>query len=56
MFDRTVNKKNDICIELCSNWTSLVAVEAHLLFGEVVFDQTAHDLLRRPGCADMRGD
>ena len=31
-------------------------LNAHLLFREVVFDQTAHDLLRRPGCADMRGD
>ena len=32
------------------------SVNAHLLLGEVVFDQTAHDLLRRPGCADVRGD
>lgn len=31
-------------------------VNAHLLFREVVLDQAAHDLLRRPGCADVRGD
>lgn len=36
--------------------TSAAARKAYLLLGEVVFDQTAHDLLRGPGCADMRGD
>lgn len=28
----------------------------HLLLSEVVFDQAAHNLLRRPGSTDMRGD
>lgn len=28
----------------------------HLLLGEEVFDQTAHDLLGGPGGADVRGD
>jgi len=32
------------------------AAAAHLLLREVVFDQAAHDLLRRPGCADVRRD
>lgn len=31
-------------------------INAYLLFREVVFDQTPHDLLGRPGCADMRSD
>lgn len=30
--------------------------DTHLLFTEEVFDQTAHDLLWRPGCADVRSD
>lgn len=38
------------------NLTSAAALKAYLLFREVVFDQTAHNLLRGPGCADMRGD
>ena len=29
-------------------------ISAHLLFREVVLNQTAHNLLGRPGCADMR--
>lgn len=33
-----------------------VSPDAHLLFGEVVLDEAAHDLLRGPGCADVRGD
>lgn len=32
------------------------APKLYLLFSEVVFDQAAHNLLRRPGCADMRRD
>lgn len=38
------------------NLTLASALKAYLLFREVVFDQAAHNLLRRPGCADMRGD
>lgn len=32
------------------------AFDTHLLFREEVFDQTAHDLLWRPGDADVRCD
>lgn len=31
-------------------------LHSHLLLREVVFHQTAHDLLGRPGCAQVRGD